>query len=110
MCIYPRKENSVFVLRRGERQIYHGYRSIGKGVSRERQRLSVLSIRGKEKGLSILEKGNSYTLLVKIFIDFWFRLHIYAKYIQRTVDCKNDAHIGKKESGLIQRIDPNKNF
>jgi hypothetical protein len=45
----------------------------------------------------------NFLLLVKIFIDFWIRLHIYAKYIQRTVDSKNDAHICKKESELIQK-------
>ncbi len=28
---------------------------------------------------------------------------MYAKYIQRTVDSKNDAHISKKESELIQK-------
>jgi hypothetical protein len=74
MCIYPGKEISVFVLRRGERLINPGNwnRCIH---SSERQQLNILSILEKGKGvsnrgdgelcISILVKKNGESMLGK---------------------------------------------
>jgi hypothetical protein len=57
MCIYPGKENPVFVLRRRERPINPGNWNRCDHSS-ERQQLNTLSILGKGKGIACLRKVN----------------------------------------------------